>query len=75
MQAELDREKDQLQLPGTQKPYFIEYRIDDFSTYELLANYGALVREESGHQRIVRVTVRVGDYTTDSSTNRGRRDS
>jgi predicted Zn-dependent protease len=71
MQAELDREKDQLQLPGTQKPYFIEYRIDDFSTYELLANYGALVREESGRQRIVRVTVRVGDYTTDSSTNRG----
>ena len=71
MQAELDREKDQLQLPGTQKPYFIEYRIDDFSTYELLANYGALVREESGHQRIVRVTVRVGDYATDSSTNRG----
>ena len=71
MQAELDREKDQLELPGTQKPYFIEYRIDDYSTFELLANYGALVREESGHQRIVRVTVRVGDYTTDSSTNRG----
>jgi len=71
MQAELDREKAQLLLPGMQKPYFIEYRIDDFSTYEVLANYGALVREESGHQRIVRVTVRVGDYTTDSSTNRG----
>lgn len=71
MQAELDREKDQLLLPGTQKPYFIEYRIDDFSTYEVLANYGALVREESGHQRIVRVTVRVGDYAVDSSTNRG----
>ena len=71
MQAELDREKAQLLLPGMQKPYFIEYRIDDFSTYEVLANYGALVREEAGHQRIVRVTVRVGDYTTDSSTNRG----
>jgi len=71
MQAELDREKTQLLLPGMQKPYFIEYRIDDFSTYEVLANYGALVREESGHQRIVRVTVRVGDYTTDSSTSRG----
>lgn len=71
MQAELDREHDQLVLPGMQKPYFIEYRLDDFSTYETVANYGALVREESGHQRVVRVTVRIGDYTTDSSTNRG----
>jgi len=71
MQAELDREQAQLLLPGMQKPYFIEYRVDDFATYELLANYGALVREENGHQRVVRVTVRVGDYTTDSSTNRG----
>jgi TldD protein len=71
MQAELDREKAQLLLPGMQKPYFIEYRLDDFSTMEMIANYGALVREETGHQRIIRVTVRVGDYTTDSSTNRG----
>ncbi len=71
MQAELAREKDQLLLPGTQKPYFIEYRIDDLSTFELLATYGALVSEGSDHQRVVRVTVRVGDYATDSSTNRG----
>jgi TldD protein len=71
MQAELDREKDQLLLPGMQRPYFIEYRLDDFNTYEALANYGALVREESGHQRIVRVTVRIGSYTTDSSSTRG----
>ena len=71
MQAELDREKDQLLLPGMQRPYFIEYRLDDFNTYEALANYGALVREENGHQRIVRVTVRIGSYTTDSSSTRG----
>ena len=71
MQTELDREQAQLLLPGMQKPYFIEYRLDDFSTFEAVANYGALVREESGHQRIVRVTVRIGDYTTDSSSNRG----
>jgi len=34
MQSELDREKAQLLLPGMQRPYFIEYRLDDFSTYE-----------------------------------------
>src|ERR1017187_8327661 len=71
MQTELDREQSQLLLPGMQRPYFIEYRLDDFSTYEAVANYGALVREDSGHQRIVRVTVRIGNYTTDSSSSRG----
>src|SRR5580704_3248929 len=71
MQAELDREQAQLLLPGMQRPYFIEYRLDDFATYEAVANFGALVREESGRQRIVRVTIRIGSYTTDSSSSRG----
>jgi predicted Zn-dependent protease len=71
MQAELDREQTQLLLPGMQRPYFIEYRLDDFATYQAVANYGALVEEESGHQRVMRVTVRIGSYTTDSSSNRG----
>ncbi len=71
MQAELDREKSDLVLPGMQRPYFIEYRLDDFATYEAVANFGALVREEAGHQRVMRVTLRIGDYTTDSSSNRG----
>ncbi len=71
MQAELDREQAQLLLPGMQRPYFIEYRLDDFVSYELVANFGALLREETGHQRVLRVTVRIGSYATDSSTNRG----
>ncbi len=41
------------------------------NTYEAVANYGALTREEHAHQRIVRVTVRVGDYASDSSSSRG----
>jgi len=71
MQAELDRERAQLLLPGMTKPYFIEYHLDDFATYEAVANYGALTREEDGHQRVVRVTVRIGSYKTDSSSSRG----
>jgi predicted Zn-dependent protease len=71
MQAELDREQAQLLLPGMQRPYFIEYRLDDVASYEAIANYGALVREESSHQRVVRVTVRIGSYATDSSSSRG----
>lgn len=71
MSAEMDREKADLVLPGMERPYFIEYRVDDFTTFEAVANYGALVREENGHQRVVRVIVRVGDYHTDSSSGKG----
>ena len=71
MQTELDREKALLVLPGLQRPYFIEYRLDDLNSYEAVANYGALTREEAGHQRVVRVSVRIGDYALDSSSSRG----
>ena len=71
MKAELDREQAGLLLPGMQRPYFIEYRLDDLKTYEAIANYGALTREEEQHQRIVRVTVRIGSYDSDSSSSRG----
>jgi TldD protein len=71
MKAELDREQGGLVLPGMQRPYFIEYRLDDIRTYEAIANYGALTREEEQHQRIVRVTVRIGSYDSDSSSSRG----
>ena len=71
MQAELSREQPLLVLPGMERPYFIEYRLDDRASYEAVANFGALVREESVHQRIVRVTVRVGSNATDSSSSRG----
>jgi TldD protein len=70
MQQELDREKGLL-LPGMQKPYFIEYRLDDIATYEAVANYGALTQEVVNHQRVIRVTVRIGDYAMDSSSTRG----
>jgi TldD protein len=71
MEDELDRERELLLLPGMQRPYFIEYRVDDFQTYDAIASYGALTREERNHQRVVRVTVRIGDYASDSSSSRG----
>ena len=71
MQQELERERAGLVLPGMQRPYFMEYRLDDIASYEAVANYGALSREEQNRQRIVRVTVRIGSYTADSSSSRG----
>jgi hypothetical protein len=55
MQQELAREKELLVLPGMQRPYFMEYRLEDLQSYEALANYGALTREEQSHQRVVSV--------------------
>lgn len=71
MQAELQREQKLLVLPGMQRPYFIEYRMDELTSYDAVANYGALTREDESHQRVVRVTVRVGDFAADSSSSRG----
>jgi predicted Zn-dependent protease len=71
MQQELAREQQLLVLPGMQRPYFMEYRLEDITTYDAVANYGALTSESENHQRVVRVEVRIGDYVSDSSSSRG----
>ena len=71
MQDELSREREQLVLPGMQRPYFIEYRLEDIHNYEAVANYGALTSETENRQRVVRVELRIGDYKVDSSSGRG----
>ena len=71
MLIELDRSRDQLQLKGFEKPFFLQYRIEDIEDYQTKGDFGASVGEEHRHQRLARVTVRVGDYKIDSSTARG----
>lgn len=71
MLTELDRSKNQLQLKGFEKPFFIQYRIEDVQAFQTRAEFGASEGSSHAHQRIARVTVRVGDYKTDSSTPRG----
>jgi TldD protein len=71
MQQELTRERAQLVLPGMQRPYFMEYRLEDIRSYDLVANYGALTNETENHQRVVRVEVRIGNAVSDSSSARG----
>jgi TldD protein len=71
MLEELDRSKQQLQLQNFEKPFFIQYRLDDEVDYQSSASYGALLGDQEQHRRAVRVTVRVGDYKTDSSSTRG----
>jgi len=71
MLVELDRNQGQLQLKGFEKPFFIQYRLEDIDDFQTKADFGASTGEGHRHQRVVRVTVRVGDYKIDSSTARG----
>ena len=71
MLAELERSQQQLQLQNFQKPFFLQYRLDDIDDYQASANFGAPTGERHDHRRLVRVTVRVGDYKMDSSSPRG----
>lgn len=71
MLTELGRSKSELQLKGFEKPFFIQYRIEDVDNFETKAEFGASEGSERGHERVARVTVRVGDYKTDSSGGRG----
>jgi predicted Zn-dependent protease len=71
MQQELTREQSDLVIPGMLRPYFIQYRLEDIHTYDAIASYGALTRETENHQRVVRVEVRIGSETSDSSSARG----
>ncbi|MFC5860875.1 metallopeptidase TldD-related protein [Acidicapsa dinghuensis] len=71
MLAELDRNNSALQLKGFDKPFFIQYRIEDIDDFQTHADFGASLGQDHRHQRVARVTVRVGNYKTDSSTTRG----
>jgi hypothetical protein len=71
MLEELDRSVSQLQLPGFAKPFFIQYRIEEVEDYSTKADFGSSEGSQHAHQRVARVTVRVGDYKTDSSGGRG----
>jgi TldD protein len=71
MLVELDRSSSQLELPGFQKPFFIQYRVEDVDDFETKAAFGATEGTAHNRARVARVTVMVGDYKTDSSGGRG----
>ena len=62
MLEELDRSKAELQLPGFEKPFFIQYRISAVDTFETRASFGATEGSGRGRGRVARVTILVGDY-------------
>jgi predicted Zn-dependent protease len=67
MADELARSMASLRLPDQPAPYYIEYEVQDRASTRITARLGALVEDLTGHSRILRVGVRVGDYNFDSS--------
>ncbi|MCA9537464.1 MAG: TldD/PmbA family protein [Myxococcales bacterium] len=66
MRAELDRNRERLQVEEYERPYFIGYRLVEHDSTAVEARFGALVSDERSHERHAAVDVRVGDYTFDS---------
>ena len=66
MQDELERSR-KLELPGLEKPYFVEYTMEDGTSTSASASLGALIGKDHTRYRLPRVRVRVGDYAFDNS--------
>jgi TldD protein len=73
--TELDRSKAQLKMDQVQPPYFIEYRVNEVNDFGAEAAFGALRENQHIHVRVLRVVVRIGDYTQDSYYGRGQGES
>ena len=67
MRDELQRSRDRLQIPGLERPYYIQYRLVDLDMRTVSAAFGAIVMSNSSRNRFMSVEVRVGDYKLDSS--------
>ncbi len=71
LREEMDRSKAQLKLENVAAPYYIEYRVTEIEQFEASAVFGALRSQQQVHARLLRVSVRVGDYKQDSFFGQG----
>jgi TldD protein len=62
-----------LHLEDLDKPYFVQYAVDDSVTHRITASYGAIVRSTLGRSRVLHSQVRVGSYELDNSNFAGGR--
>jgi hypothetical protein len=66
MNDEMERSR-ALRVEGLEKPYYIEYALDDATSFSASASLGALIATSSSHARLPRIQVRVGDYQFDNT--------
>lgn len=67
MKDEMERSKTQLRLDGMEKPYYIEYRVDEADVTSIEATLGVLTSNTSNRSRTLNLQVRAGDYAFDNT--------
>ncbi|MGA8145391.1 MAG: metallopeptidase TldD-related protein [Candidatus Acidiferrales bacterium] len=67
MHDEMERNRSRLQLPGVEKPFYLEYRLLDVDVRTVTASFGDLVSSTTTRNRFMSVDARIGDYHLDSS--------
>ena len=71
MHDEVERSRG-LSISNLEKPYFIEYSMDEAETFLVSASLGGLLSKRRDHFRSPEVEVRVGDYKFDNTNYAGR---
>ncbi|MGH9628486.1 MAG: metallopeptidase TldD-related protein, partial [Bryobacteraceae bacterium] len=66
MRDELDRSRT-LTLANLDKPYYIEYVVDDLDSFSVSASLGGILSQNRTRVRLPRVNVRVGGYDFDNT--------
>src|SRR5437870_2845626 len=66
MKDELERSK-KIRFQGLEEPYYIEYALDDASSFSTSAALGATLGYNENRFRVPRVRVRVGDPKFDNT--------
>ena len=66
MRDELERSR-KLSISDLEKPYYIEYTLDDVTSFSVSASLGAVTSKGENRYRVPRVRVRVGDYKFDNT--------
>ena len=67
MQDEMQRSMAELRMKGEAPPYYIAYEVLDRTVFDVSGRLGSIVENPPRRARTLRVEVRVGDYTFDSS--------
>lgn len=67
MTAELDRSVKNLVLEGLERPYFIQYVIEDTTSFTASAKFGGLISSQQTRRRTLGTDIRVGSYELDDS--------
>ena len=67
MQDELSRSMERLQLEGQDKPYFVQYRVQEEKGHSIAGSFGALVSSNPHFSRKLAAEVRTGTYRFDNT--------